>query len=107
MMISSTAHSRLMAFSGSSGMCALHVTSIGRMPLVVHGRQRARCHKAESLLTPSIMEKKLNFRLSLELLKELDELRRAEPDLPSRGEMLRRLIQRAVAAAKAIKKKGV
>jgi len=53
------------------------------------------------------MEKKLNFRLSLELLKELDELRRAEPDLPSRGEMLRRLIQRAVAAAKAIKKKGV
>ena len=52
------------------------------------------------------MEKKLNFRLSLELLKALDELRRAEEDLPSRGEMLRRLIQRAVAAAKAVKKKG-
>ena len=106
-MTSSRDHSRLIGFSGSSDMCVLHVTSVARMPLVVHGRQRARCHNAESLLTPSIMEKKLNFRLSLELLKELDDLRRAEPDLPSRGEMLRRLIQRAVAAAKAIKKKGV
>ena len=51
------------------------------------------------------MEKKLNFRLSLELLKALDELRRAEEDLPSRGEMVRRLITRA-AAAKAAKPRG-
>ena len=35
----------------------------------------------------------------------LDELRRAEPDVPSRGEMLRRLIQWA-AVAKAAKPRG-
>ena len=104
-MISSTAHSRLTAFSGSSGMCVLHVTSIARMPFVVQGRQRARCRKAESHANAAHMEKKLNFRLSLELLKELDELRRVEPDLPSRGEMLRRLIQRAT-VAKAAKPRG-
>jgi metal-responsive CopG/Arc/MetJ family transcriptional regulator len=34
-------------------------------------------------------------RISTELLTALDELRRKEKDLPSRAEMLRRLVERA------------
>jgi metal-responsive CopG/Arc/MetJ family transcriptional regulator len=34
-------------------------------------------------------------RLSAPLLKALDELRRKEQDIPSRSEMLRRLVARA------------
>lgn len=37
----------------------------------------------------------LQMRLSADLKTMLDDLRRAEPDLPSRSEMIRRLIQRA------------
>ncbi len=36
----------------------------------------------------------LSFRLSSELLRKLDMLRKREDDLPTRGEMLRRLIDR-------------
>lgn len=42
----------------------------------------------------------LQMRLSADLKAMLDDLRRAEPDLPSRSEMIRRLIQRAAASAK-------
>ena len=45
-------------------------------------------------------EGKVALRLPLELLKALDDLRRNEQDLPSRGEMVRRLITRAAEAAK-------
>ena len=52
---------------------------------------------------------KINLRISDDLLRKLDELRRAEPDLPNRGEMVRRLIERAEvtqeAKAKTPKKK--
>lgn len=37
----------------------------------------------------------LHMRISDEEKTVLDELRKAEPDLPSRSEMVRRLIQRA------------
>jgi hypothetical protein len=53
---------------------------------------------------------KFGFRTAPETLAQLDELRKAEADLPSRGEMLRRLVKRAVEAkaaqAKAKKKGG-
>jgi metal-responsive CopG/Arc/MetJ family transcriptional regulator len=39
----------------------------------------------------------MNLRLSTALLAALDNVRRVEPDLPSRQEMIRRLIQRAEA----------
>ena len=39
-------------------------------------------------------------RISEERLRQLDELRRREKDLPSRAEMLRRLIDRAAKSAK-------
>jgi len=39
-------------------------------------------------------------QLSRETKSLMDELRKAEPDLPSRSEMLRRLIERAAAALK-------
>jgi hypothetical protein len=42
----------------------------------------------------------LQMRLSPELKATLDDLRRAESDLPSRSEMIRRLIERAAAAMK-------
>lgn len=42
----------------------------------------------------------LQMRLSAELKASIDELRKAEPDLPSRSEMLRRLIERALAGLK-------
>lgn len=37
-----------------------------------------------------------NFRAEPELLEILDDLRRVEADIPSRSEMVRRLIRRAV-----------
>lgn len=36
-----------------------------------------------------------NMRVDDAFLRDLDELRRREPDLPSRSEMLRRLVERA------------
>ncbi len=38
----------------------------------------------------------LHMRISDEEKSDLDQLRKAEPDLPSRSEMVRRLIKRAV-----------
>ena len=38
----------------------------------------------------------LNMRIALEIKEILDELRKLEKDLPSRSEMVRRLIVRAV-----------
>ena len=38
------------------------------------------------------------IRISAAALARLDDLRRAEPDLPSRAEMIRRLIERAEVA---------
>ena len=37
------------------------------------------------------------FRVTEETLKKLDDLRKKETDLPTRGEMLRRLVERAAA----------
>jgi metal-responsive CopG/Arc/MetJ family transcriptional regulator len=36
----------------------------------------------------------MSIRISAEHGKKLDELRRREPDMPSRSEMIRRLIER-------------
>lgn len=43
----------------------------------------------------------LQIRIRGDLVAALDDLRRSEPDLPSRSEMVRRLIERAGDAAKA------
>ena len=40
-------------------------------------------------------ETKITFRLDQDLLRKLDDMRRNEPDLPSRSEMVRRLLARA------------
>ena len=53
-------------------------------------------------MTP-IKDARLNLRIEKPLLALLDDLRRAEKDVPSRGEMVSRLIKRA-AEAKAKKK---
>ena len=37
-------------------------------------------------------------RIELELLDQIDELRRAAPDLPSRPEAIRRLVSKALSA---------
>lgn len=47
----------------------------------------------------------LHMRLEAAEKAALDDLRRAEPDLPSRSEMVRRLIQRALDAQKRVKGK--
>lgn len=47
----------------------------------------------------------LHMRLEEAEKSALDDLRRAEPDLPSRSEMVRRLIQRALDAQKRDRKK--
>ena len=44
-----------------------------------------------------------SFRTTRETLKLLDELRRREPDLPSRAKMIQRLVERAAEAAEKIK----
>ena len=51
-------------------------------------------------------EATLQMRLTPALKATLDELRKAEPDLPSRSEMLRRLIERAAADLKRPSRKG-
>ena len=43
-------------------------------------------------------DERFSFRGTPEILEALDELRREEKDVCSRGEMMRRLIQRARAA---------
>jgi hypothetical protein len=54
-------------------------------------------HLSASIMAAS-KKGQFTFRITPETLKALDDLRRAEPDLPSRGEMLRRLVERAKAA---------
>jgi len=41
------------------------------------------------------LDKQIPIRLSTQALAALDDLRRAEDDLPTRAEMIRRLIDRA------------
>jgi hypothetical protein len=41
-------------------------------------------------------ERQLQMRVSVEFLKHLDDLRRAEADLPSRTAMIRRLVDQAL-----------
>ena len=40
----------------------------------------------------------LHMRISADLRDGIDELRRREPDLPSKSEMVRRLVMRALAS---------
>jgi hypothetical protein len=49
---------------------------------------------------PKDKDRSFTFRVTQKTLKELDELRKKESDLPTRGEMLRRLVERATAATK-------
>ena len=46
----------------------------------------------------------LHMRVSEDVKTLLDDLRKFEPDLPSRSEMVRRLIERAVAEMKGKRK---
>ncbi len=46
----------------------------------------------------------LHMRVSEDVKALLDDLRKLEPDLPSRSEMVRRLIERAVAERKGKRK---
>jgi hypothetical protein len=52
-----------------------------------------------------VREGRIGLRMSAEEMAELDRLRRAEPDMPQRSEMLRRLIKRAAAELEKPKKK--
>ena len=46
-------------------------------------------------MTNMTQDTSLNMRIALEIKEILDELRKLEKDLPSRSEMVRRLIVRA------------
>jgi hypothetical protein len=48
-------------------------------------------------------ERSFTFRVRPKDLKGLDDLRRKETDVPSRGEMLRRLIERELARQAKVK----
>jgi hypothetical protein len=52
-----------------------------------------------------VREGRIGLRMSAEEMAELDEVRRAERDMPQRSEMLRRLIKRAAAEVRAKAKK--
>jgi metal-responsive CopG/Arc/MetJ family transcriptional regulator len=47
----------------------------------------------------------INLRLPREVIEELDELRRKEADVPTRPEMIRRIIQEFLKATKQNKSK--
>jgi metal-responsive CopG/Arc/MetJ family transcriptional regulator len=49
-------------------------------------------------------DKQLQMRVSDSFLKLVDDWRRAQPDLPSRSEAIRRLVEAAIAADKAPRK---
>jgi metal-responsive CopG/Arc/MetJ family transcriptional regulator len=49
-------------------------------------------------------DEKIAVRLDTEMLNELDKLRRDAPGLPTRAELIRRLIAKAIEEAKAKKK---
>ena len=53
--------------------------------------------ESDRLLEHAHMEEKIKitFRLESALLQKLDDMRRVEKDVPSRSEMVRRLIERA------------
>lgn len=46
----------------------------------------------------------LHMRVSLAVKEDLDRLRKSEPDLPSRSEMVRRLIERSISKVEKGKK---
>ena len=46
-------------------------------------------------------DRPFQMRVSGELLRKLDAWRRVQPDLPSRAEAIRRMVQRAIALPKA------
>ena len=48
--------------------------------------------------TTTTNDESITVRLPAELLAAIDELRRAEPDIPTRAGMIRLLIERAAAA---------
>jgi hypothetical protein len=52
------------------------------------------------MATKSKEGRSFSFRVTEETLKKIDALRRKEADLPTRGEMLRRLVDRATEADK-------
>jgi hypothetical protein len=45
-----------------------------------------------------MLTERFELRFSIETLRSLDEWRRNQPDLPSRGEAVRRLIEAGLAA---------
>ena len=59
---------------------------------------------ADAMSAAKSKDERFSFRGTTEVLEALDELRRAEKDVCSRGEMMRRLIMRARAAQLAASK---
>jgi Ribbon-helix-helix protein, copG family len=53
---------------------------------------------ADAMSAAKSKDERFSFRGTADVLEALDELRRAEKDVCSRGEMMRRLIMRARAA---------
>jgi hypothetical protein len=56
------------------------------------------------MLPPMTQDSILHMRVSEDVKTLLDDLRKLEPDLPSRSEMVRRLIERATAEKKGKRK---
>jgi hypothetical protein len=56
------------------------------------------------MLPPMTQDSILHMRVSEDVKTLLDDLRKLEPDLPSRSEMVRRLIERATADRKGKRK---
>jgi hypothetical protein len=48
----------------------------------------------KNLGRPKIDTEAINLRLPRDVIHAVDELRRAEPDLPTRPEMIRRMLQK-------------
>jgi Ribbon-helix-helix protein, copG family len=59
---------------------------------------------ADAMSAAASKDERFSFRGTPEIMEALDELRRAEKDICSRGEMMRRLILRARAAQIAAQK---
>ena len=53
-------------------------------------------HTLGTMVPKTETDKFFQLRVNEQFTRDLDELRRLEPDLPSRAEMVRRLIDRAL-----------
>jgi len=71
------------------------------LPSEIYGTKKPWCQwvhlmndEKKNVGRPKIDTEAINLRLPRDMIQAIDELRRVEPDLPTRPEMIRRMLQK-------------